>query len=82
PGLKLVQPQGTYILWLDFSDCGISPDRLGNFVREDAKVGLQPGTKFGCKEEGFERMNIACPRSTLTEGLRRIAQAVEQLRAR
>ena len=82
PGLKLVQPQGTYILWLDFRGCGINPDRLGNFVREDAKVGLQPGTKFGCKEEGFERINIACPRSTLTEGLRRIAQAVEQPRVR
>ncbi|MCX6005064.1 MAG: pyridoxal phosphate-dependent aminotransferase, partial [Chloroflexi bacterium] len=64
PGLKVIQPQGTYLLWLDFRGCGIDPARLANFVREDAKVGLEPGTIFGCKEEGFERMNIACPRAT------------------
>ncbi len=79
PGLKLVQPQGTYLLWLDFRDCGINPDRLGKFVREDAKVGLQAGTIFGCKEEGFERMNIACPRTALAEGLHRIEKAINQL---
>jgi cystathionine beta-lyase len=76
PGLRVIQPEGTYLVWLDFRDCGIDPSRLGCFVREDAKVALDEGTKFGSKEEGFERMNIACPRSTLLEGLRRIEEAV------
>ena len=80
PGLKVIQPQGTYLLWLDFRDCGIDQAKLGNFVREDARVALEPGFIFGCKENGFERMNIACPRSTLEEGLHRIERAVAQLR--
>jgi len=78
-GLKVTPLQGTYLAWLDFRDCGIGPDKLGTFVREDAMVGLQPGTKFGCREEGFERMNIACPRSTLELGLQRIEEAVKRL---
>ena len=80
PGLKVIQPEGTYLVWLDFRDCGIDPARLGKFVREDAKVALDEGTKFGCKEDGFERMNIACPRATLVEGLRRIEEAIRKIR--
>jgi cysteine-S-conjugate beta-lyase len=80
PGLKVAQPQGTYLLWLDFRECGIDPAKLANFVREDAKVALEPGFLFGCKENGFERMNIACPRSLLTEGLSRIERAVSEAR--
>ena len=80
PGLKVIQPEGTYLVWLDFRDCGIDPARLGKFVHEDAKVALDEGTKFGCKEDGFERMNIACPRATLVEGLRRIEEAIRKIR--
>lgn len=82
PGLRVIQPEGTYLVWLDLRECGINPSRLGRFVREDAKVALDEGTKFGCKEEGFERMNIACPRTTLLEGLRRIEEAVRTIRDR
>jgi len=77
PGLKVAQPQGTYLLWLDFRGCGIDQAKLGNFVREDARVALEPGFIFGCKENGFERMNIACPRSVLKEGLTRIENTVK-----
>jgi cystathionine beta-lyase len=80
PGLKVAQPQGTYLVWLDFRGCGIDPARLGVFVREDAKVGLEAGRMFGCKEEGFERMNIACPRSVLEEALARLEKAVRKAR--
>ena len=80
PGLKVSPPEGTYLLWLDFRGCGISPERLGRFVRDDARVGLEAGTVFGCREEGFERMNIACPRSVLAEALGRIEGAVSRLR--
>jgi cystathionine beta-lyase len=81
PGVKLIQPQGTYLMWLDFRGCGVGPDRLANFIRDDARVGLEPGKIFGCKEDGFERMNIACPRSILAEGLNRIARAVKSRQA-
>jgi len=78
PGLKVIQPQGTYLVWLDFRECGIDPARLAVFVREDAKVGLEAGKMFGCREDGFERMNIACPRSLLEEGLTRLEKAVQR----
>lgn len=81
PGLTIAQPQGTYLLWLDFRNCGIEPGRLAKFIREDAKVGLEAGTLFGCREDGFERMNIACPRSILADGLRRIERAVKLAQA-
>ena len=80
PGLRVIQPQGTYLVWLDFRGCGIDPARLGVFVREDAKVGLEAGKMFGCNEDGFERMNTACPRSVLEEGLTRLEKAVERAR--
>ena len=80
PGLKVIQPEGTYLVWLDFRGCGIDQTRLNRFLREKAKVALEAGTKFRAKEEGFERMNIACPRETLTEGLRRIEKAVRMIR--
>jgi cystathionine beta-lyase len=80
PGLNVTEPQGTYLAWLDFRKCGIAPGKLGIFVREDAKVGLEAGTIFGCTEEGFERMNIACPRSILQEALKRIENAIRPLR--
>lgn len=80
PGAKLLQPQGTYLLWLDFRDCGVAKDKLANFIREDAGVALEPGTLFGSKTEGFERMNIACPRALLERGLSQIAGAVNRLK--
>jgi cystathionine beta-lyase len=77
PRLKIIQPQGTYLLWLDFRNCGIEPGRLGTCIRESARVGTESGTQFGCKEDGFERMNIACPRTTLIEAMHRIEKAVK-----
>jgi len=79
-GLEIIQPEGTYLVWLDFRKCGIDRARLDKFLREDAKVALEEGTKFGCKEEGFERMNIACPRGTLEEALRRIERGLSKAR--
>jgi cystathionine beta-lyase len=80
PNLQIFPLQGTYLAWLDFRKCGIVSGKLGSFVREDAKVGLEAGTIFGCTEEGFERMNIACPRSILEKGLKKIEEAVTSLR--
>ncbi|MDP2920531.1 MAG: MalY/PatB family protein [Dehalococcoidia bacterium] len=80
PGARLIQPQGTYLLWLDLRNCGIEAERLGTCVREEAKVATEAGTLFGCVENGFERMNIACPRSILAEGLRRIEEMVKSRR--
>jgi cysteine-S-conjugate beta-lyase len=79
PGTRIVNLQGTYLAWLDFRGCGVLSEKLANFVREDAKVALEAGTIFGSRETGFERMNLACPRSVLAEALDRIAKAVNRL---
>jgi cysteine-S-conjugate beta-lyase len=80
PGLWVAPVQGTYLLWLDFRGCGLPAEKQGNFVREHARVALEPGFIFGTGGDGFERMNIACPRSQLAEAMERIATAVRSLR--
>jgi cystathionine beta-lyase len=62
---------------LDFRRSGIPEDRLGSFIRDTAGIALLPGTMFGCKIDGFERINIACPRVLLKQALGKISQAVK-----
>lgn len=80
PEIKVVKPEGTYLVWLDCRGLGVEPDHLKEFFVKKARVGLNDGAMFGPGGAGFQRMNIACPRSTLLEGLRRIEAAVNDLR--
>ncbi|HPS69368.1 MAG TPA: pyridoxal phosphate-dependent aminotransferase, partial [Candidatus Cryosericum sp.] len=77
--VKVTPIEGTYLMWLDFRALGMSTPQLSDFLRAQAKVGLDEGYVFGPGGEGFARMNIACPRSTLQEGLNRIAGALARL---
>ena len=77
--IKVIQPQGTYLVWLDCRGLGLDNMALRIFMREEAKVGLDDGFLFGAAGSGFERMNIACPRSILAEALQRIEEAVATL---
>jgi cystathionine beta-lyase len=79
PKIKVIRPEGTYLVWLDCRELGMDPKSLKSFMIEEAKVGLNDGPKFGAGGEGFQRINIACPRCTLEEGLRRIERAVNGL---
>ncbi|MEM3473766.1 MAG: MalY/PatB family protein, partial [archaeon] len=79
PKVKVIKPEGTYLAWLDFRELGMDGPTLGKFLREKAKVGLDDGYFFGKSGEGFARLNFACPRSILEEGLRRIEKAVKGL---
>lgn len=79
PRIKIIQPQGTYLIWLDCRELGMDNKTLSNFMREKARVGLSDGFAFGECGSGFERMNIACPRSILEQALRRIEMAVNLL---
>ena len=76
PGIKLIYPQGTYLMWLDCRDLGLDDCELKRFFNEKARVGLNSGYMFGAGGSGFVRMNIACPRSLLEEALKRIERAV------
>ena len=79
PRVKVIEPQGTYLLWLDCRALGLDDMALRKFMREQARVGLNDGFVFGEGGSGFQRMNIACPRSLLREALERIAKAVNSL---
>ena len=72
PQVRLIEPEGTYLLWLDFSAYGYSDSKLDNLIVNKAKVWLDRGTMFGCEGEGYQRINIATPRPILEEALKRI----------
>ena len=75
PEIRLVQPEGTYLLWLDFSRCGLTDDELDRRIREKARLWLDRGSIFGPEGQGFQRINAACPWSTLQAGLQRLQSA-------
>ena len=77
PGIRVRKPEGTYLLWLDCRGLGLDDRELKRFFVEEARVALNPGISFGKGGEGFMRLNIACPRFLLEEGLGRIKRAVD-----
>jgi len=79
PQIKVIKPMGTYLIWLDCRALGLDKDALEKFIREEARLYLDEGYIFGPEGEGFERVNIACPRSILADALERIKGAVERL---
>ena len=79
PKIKVIKPEGTYLIWLDCRELGLNSLELKRFMNHKAKVGLDHGFVFGPSGEGFERINIACPRPLLETALERIRQAVGAL---
>jgi len=75
PVVDLVEPEGTYLIWLDFSKYGLSDRELERILVYKAKLWLSSGHSFGAGGHGFQRMNIACPRAVLQTGLNRLKEA-------
>jgi len=76
PQLKVWTPEGTYLAWIDCRAAGIQGP-AGEFFKKYGKVGFNDGAAFGPGGEGFVRLNFACPRATLVEGLQRMQYALE-----
>ena len=76
PWIKLVEPEGTYLLWLDCRGLGLSSFELDEFIIKKAGLWLDSGAIFGAAGKGFQRINVACPRSVLQEALERIQRAI------
>lgn len=68
--------EGTYLAWLDFRNLGLGEEKLEEMIVNQARVWFNGGTVFGPEGEGFQRVNIACPRPVLAEALKRLEQAV------
>ena len=77
PEVKVMRPEATYLIWIDFSAYGLSDDDLNKRLI-DAGVGLNRGTQFGKQGAGFMRINIGCPRSILQAALERIEKAFQE----
>ena len=82
PMLRFVRPEGTYLALIDCRALGMDQRALDDFFLRSARVYFDSGSMFGRETEGFERINLACPRATLLEALERMAKAIESLRAR
>jgi cystathionine beta-lyase len=78
PRIRVIKPEGTFLVWLDCRDLGLNPQELKEFLIYKAKVGLNDGRGFGPGGEGFQRINIACPRQILQKALIRIERAVQR----
>ena len=74
PGVKVIDGEGTYLVWLDFRNTGIDVDELDRRIIYDAKLWLDSGKIFGITGKGFQRINIAAPRKIITECLERICK--------
>lgn len=76
PEIKVIEPEATYLAWLDLRELGMNDKELQTFLAEKARVGLNNGARFGKGGEGFMRINFAAPRAVVEEGVRRITRAV------
>jgi cystathionine beta-lyase len=75
PQIRLIEPEGTYLLWLDCRGMELDDAQLRDFFVQRAGVGLSPGILFGQQGSGYMRMNIGAPRALIQEALERIARA-------
>jgi cystathionine beta-lyase len=79
PKVKVMKPEATYLIWLDFREYGMNDEELFKFTIVKAKVGLNNGGRFGTGGDGWLRINIGCPRSILVEALKRLKSAFDTL---
>ena len=77
--LSLIEPEGTYLVWVDFRKLGLSEKQREDLIVNKAKLWIDSGAMFGVDGEGFERFNIACPREYLKLALDSLAKAIKNL---
>jgi cystathionine beta-lyase len=80
PGVSLIEPDGTFLVWLDFRDLGLDVKALERFLSQKAQIAVAPGYWFGREGAGFARMTIGCPRETVQRALNNLTAALKELR--
>lgn len=78
PELRMIEPEGTYLVWVDFRALGLSEEQLEELIVKKANLWLDSGAIFGRVGEGFERFNVACPRSILAQALEQLRRAIRE----
>lgn len=79
PWAKVVPLEGTFLAWIDLRRCKLEHEQLVHIVRTRSKLMLFEGSAFGDAGRGFMRMNLACPRKTVEEAVRRLVEALAQV---
>lgn len=79
PQLTAIKPESTFLMWINFEKLCMKQDKLNEFIIKKARLGLNDGAAFGAAGNGFMRLNFACPRATLDEGLARLKNAADNL---
>ncbi len=82
PEIKIEKPEGMYLMWLDFRELKMDQARLNKILIEEGKILLNDGSTYGYGGNGYFRLNIACPREILKNGLDRIKKSVEIVKNR
>ena len=77
PKATFVKPEGTYLVWIDFSGYGFTDDELEHLMLEEAKLWLDSGKIFGPETAQFERFNAACPRVIVEQCFNQLKAAFE-----
>ena len=75
PDIAVMEPEGTYLLWLDCRKLGLTDEEIKDRLVSKGKLALEPGPKYGPGGEGFVRMNLGCPQELLRDGLERLKRA-------
>lgn len=78
PQVRPMRPEGTYLLWIDCRELGLSVDELKTLMYKEAKVAFNEGSTFGSEGAGFLRINLACPRAILEQALEQFCTAAAQ----
>lgn len=79
PQIKLIEPEATYLIWLDCSELHLTTTQMKDLVVNRAKLWLDAGQIFGKNGAGFERINIACPSENLKKALEQLEVAIKSL---
>ena len=80
PGISIRSPEATYLAWMDMKNLGMRSKELRKFMVHEAKIGCNDGPSFGPGGAGYQRLNFACPRSTLKKALDQLKQAVDKIK--
>lgn len=76
-GIKVRKPGGTYLMWIDYRETGLSEEEMMQRLLHKGKLALEPGTKYGESGRGFLRMNVACSFETVKDGVERFKKALQ-----
>lgn len=80
PSIKLIEPEGTYLIWLDFCELGLENEELEDLIINKSGLWLDSGAIFGEDGKGYQRINIACPRKTLEQALNQLKSGIDSLK--